>query len=102
VIDLAQRIAAEARSPVRDGRAALAGALATAPRVLLGRREVELALEALTIDDDDTVAKAASWWPAWRQARAARNGPIAAIADGWRALADSTAALAASLRAGSR
>jgi FkbM family methyltransferase len=95
---LAERIAAEARSPVRDGRAALAGALATAPRVLLGQRAVEQALESLTIDPDDTVAKAAAWWPAWRQARAARNGPVAAIADGWRALADSAAAFAASLR----
>jgi hypothetical protein len=59
---------------------------------------VELALEALTLDADDAVAKAAEWWPAWRQARAARNGPIAAIADGWRALADSSAALSAALR----
>lgn len=98
VEELAQRIAREARSPVRAARAALAGALATAPRVLLARREVELALEALVLDADDDVAKAAAWWPAWRQARAARHGPIAAIADGWRALADSSAALSAALR----
>jgi FkbM family methyltransferase len=98
VEELAQRIALEARSPVWPARAALAGALATAPRVLLGRREVELALEALVLDRDDSVAKAAEWWPAWRQARAARHGPVAAIADGWRALADSSAALSAALR----
>jgi hypothetical protein len=79
---------------VTDARAALAGSLATAPRVLLAQRDVERALEALALDVDAGVAKAASWWPAWRQARAAREGPTAAIVHGWRALADASTALA--------
>jgi hypothetical protein len=93
--ELAGRTAAEAASPLPEARAALAAALATAPRALLAQRPVERALEALALDADPTVADAAAWWPAWRQARAARNGPVAAIAEGWRALADSAAALTA-------
>ena len=91
--DLGARIAAEAQSPLPEARAALAGALVLAPRALLALRDVERALEALSMDPDDAVATAASWWPAWRQARAARNGPDAAIVDGWRALADAANAL---------
>jgi FkbM family methyltransferase len=93
--ELADRVAAEAMSPPAAARAALATALATAPRTLLAERSVARALEALVIDADATVAGAAAWWPAWRQARAARSGPVAALADGWRALADSAAALVA-------
>jgi FkbM family methyltransferase len=92
--EIAARVAREAASSLPEARAALARGLAFAPRALLGKREVERALEALVIDPDDTVAAAASWWPAWRHARAARTGLLAAVADGWRAVADSTAALA--------
>jgi FkbM family methyltransferase len=91
--ELAGRVASEASSPLPEARTALARALALAPRALLAHRDVERALEALTVDGDPAVAQAASWWPAWRQARAARNGPLDAIADGWRALADAARAL---------
>ncbi|MCU1426467.1 MAG: methyltransferase, FkbM family [Actinomycetia bacterium] len=91
--ELASRVAAEAGSSLPEARAALGGALATAPRSLLAQPAVERALEALTIDADASVANAASWWPAWRHGRAARRGSLAAITDGWRALADSATAL---------
>jgi FkbM family methyltransferase len=91
---LSERIAAEARSPLPEARAALAGALTVAPRALLARREVERALEALVIDPDDDVVAAAAWWPAWRYARAARAGAAAVIVDGWHGLADSVSGLA--------
>jgi FkbM family methyltransferase len=92
---LAARVAAEAASSLPEARAALAAALTTAPRVLLAEAPVERALEALVIDAEPTVADAAAWWPAWRQARAARAGPTAALADGWRSLAESASALVA-------
>lgn len=92
--DLAARVAAEARSPLPEARGALAAALATAPRSLLGHTAVEQALEALLIDADTGVAKSAQWWPTWRHARAARGGPEAQVVDGWRALAQSANALA--------
>jgi FkbM family methyltransferase len=93
--ELAARVAAEARSPLPAAREALASSLTTAPRALLGQRAVERALEALVLDGNDAVASAAEWWTSWRLARAARNGPAAAIVDGWRALADASHALAA-------
>jgi FkbM family methyltransferase len=92
--DLATRIAAEARSALPEARTALAKALTVAPRALLAHREVEGALEALVIDVDDDVVAAAAWWPAWRYARAAREGAVAVIVDGWRGMADSVHALA--------
>ncbi len=90
---LAARVAAEAASPLVEARAALAGALATAPRALLSQTAVGRALEALALDAEPEVAAAAAWWPAWRNGRAAREGPIAVIVDGWRALADAATAL---------
>jgi FkbM family methyltransferase len=92
--DLARRVTTEAASPLPEARTALAAALTTAPRALLARPDVEAVLEALVVDADAGVARAASWWPSWRQARAARGGPAAEVIDGWRALAQSARALA--------
>jgi FkbM family methyltransferase len=93
--ELATRVAEEASSPVVAERAALAAALATAPRALLAAGNVERALETLVLDPHPSVAHAAAWWPAWRQARAARGGPQKVVVDGWRALAQSARALTA-------
>jgi hypothetical protein len=97
-VEVAARVAAEARSPLPEARGALAAALATAPRSLLAQPDVERALEALLIDADGAVAKSAQWWPSWRHARAARRGPDAQVIDGWHALSQSATALRAYTR----
>ena len=43
-------------------RAQVARSPERAPARLLDRRDVQLALSALAIDPDETVARAASWW----------------------------------------
>jgi FkbM family methyltransferase len=69
--ELGRVVALESGLHVVDARAQVARSLARAPESLLARRDVQLALTALAIDPDDTVARAASWWPE----RAGRHGP---------------------------
>jgi FkbM family methyltransferase len=68
--ELARLVALESRTDIVDNRAQAARSLARAPAPLLARRDVQLALSALALDPDDTVAGAAAWWPR----RAARVG----------------------------
>jgi FkbM family methyltransferase len=61
--ELARVVALESGLHVVDARAQVARSLARAPESLLARRDVQLALTALAVDPDDTVARAAAWWP---------------------------------------
>jgi FkbM family methyltransferase len=60
--ELAHVVSAESRHPIVHYRAQVARSLEHAPAQLLARRDVQLALSALVLDPDETVAKAASWW----------------------------------------
>jgi FkbM family methyltransferase len=60
--ELARVVALESSLHIVDARAQVARSLARAPDRLLARRDVQLALTALALDPDDTVAKAAAWW----------------------------------------
>jgi FkbM family methyltransferase len=60
--DLASVISAESRTFGIALRAQLARSLARAPAPLLSRRDVQLTLDALVLDPDETVARAAAWW----------------------------------------
>jgi FkbM family methyltransferase len=60
--ELARVVALESTLHIVDARAQVARSLARAPEWLLARRDVQLALDALAIDPDDTVAGAAAWW----------------------------------------
>lgn len=62
--ELARVVALESSLHVVDARAQVARSLARAPDWLLARRDVQLALTALALDPDDTVARAAAWWTA--------------------------------------
>jgi FkbM family methyltransferase len=60
--DLASVIGAESRTFAIALRAQLARSLERAPARLLSRRDVQLTLDALVLDPDETVARAAAWW----------------------------------------
>lgn len=60
--ELARAVSAESREPSVALRAQLARSLERAPASLLARRDVQLALTALALDPDETVARAAAWW----------------------------------------
>jgi FkbM family methyltransferase len=60
--ELARVVALESGLHVIDARAQVARSLERAPESLLARRDVQLALTALALDPDDTVARAAAWW----------------------------------------
>jgi FkbM family methyltransferase len=90
--ELARVVALESSLHILDARAQVARSLARAPESLLARRDVQLALTALALDPDDTVAHAAAWWPA-RAARPGRDGEEAShvlhtLAEQGRALHD--------------
>jgi FkbM family methyltransferase len=61
--ELARVVALESTLHIVDARAQVARSLARAPDILLDRRDVQLALDALALDPDDAVAQAAAWWP---------------------------------------
>jgi hypothetical protein len=69
---LASVISSESRAATVALRAQLARSLERAPTSLLARRDVQLTLDALTLDPDETVARAAAWW-----VRADRGAPSA-------------------------
>jgi hypothetical protein len=90
--ELARVVALESGLHVVDARAQVARSLARAPDSLLSRRDVQLALTALSLDPNDTVARAAAWWPE-RDARQGRDGEevrnrLLALAELGRALHD--------------
>jgi FkbM family methyltransferase len=90
--ELAQVVALEAGLHIVDARAQVARSLERAPASLLARRDVQLALTALALDPDDTVGRAAAWWPS-RSARPSRKGgevrhTLHALAEQGRALHD--------------
>jgi FkbM family methyltransferase len=60
--DIARAAVAESREPSVALRAQVARSLERAPGSLLARRDVQLALSALSLDPDETVARAAAWW----------------------------------------
>jgi FkbM family methyltransferase len=60
--ELASVITAESRASEVALRAQLARSLERAPASLLARRDVQLIVDALTLDPDETVAGAARWW----------------------------------------
>jgi hypothetical protein len=60
--DLARIVGTESRHVNAHRRAQVARSLERAPEGLLARRDVQLALSALALDPDETVARAASWW----------------------------------------
>jgi FkbM family methyltransferase len=78
--ELARTVSTEARAPSVDLRAQISRSLERAPAVLLARRDVQLALSALALDPDETVARAASWWT-----RPSRNRPGADLSPRSRA-----------------
>jgi FkbM family methyltransferase len=93
--ELARVVAHESTLHIVDARAQVARSLARAPDILLARRDVQLALDALALDPDDAVARAAAWWPL-RAARARADDPTAAdmlhsLAELGRALHDRVA-----------
>jgi len=88
--ELARTVAMESSLPVVEARAQVARSLARAPAWLLDRHDVELTLEALALDPDDAVARAASWWTA---ARPAPGADLAGVHDALRGLADQGRAL---------
>lgn len=71
--ELARVVAVESGLHVVNVRAQVARSLARAPDSLLARRDVQLALMALSVDPDDSVARAAAWWPE-RAASQGRGG----------------------------
>lgn len=75
--ELAAAVDVESRSSTPELRAQIAHSLRRAPPALLERRDVELTLEALTLDPDETVARAADWWR--RRDRRADRVPAAAV-----------------------
>jgi hypothetical protein len=60
--ELASVISAESRSFGVALRAQLARSLERAPDSLISRRDVQLTLDALVLDPDETVARSAAWW----------------------------------------
>jgi FkbM family methyltransferase len=60
--DLARVVRGESMEPSVALRAQVARSLERAPASLLARRDVQLALAALALDPDQTVARAAGWW----------------------------------------
>jgi FkbM family methyltransferase len=60
--ELARTVAMEARLPIANARAQVARSLSRAPEWLPARRDVQLSLEALVLDPDEAVARAATWW----------------------------------------
>jgi FkbM family methyltransferase len=90
--ELARVVALESTLHIVDARAQVARSLARAPDWLLARRDVQLALTALALDPDDTVARAAAWWAA-RDGRDGRgigtsSDVLHSLADVGRALHD--------------
>jgi FkbM family methyltransferase len=60
--ELARVVSAESRHPNVHHRAQVARSLERASASVLARRDVQLALSALGLDPDETVARAATWW----------------------------------------
>jgi len=60
--ELARAVSVESRASTPELRAQVAHSLERAPAALLGRRDVQLTLDALVLDPDETVARAAAWW----------------------------------------
>jgi FkbM family methyltransferase len=60
--DLARIAGAEASQASVALRAQVARSLELAPASLLSRRDVQLTMNALALDPDETVARAAGWW----------------------------------------
>ena len=76
--ELASVIDVESRASTPELRAQLAHSLRRAPAALLERRDVRLTLEELTLDPDESVARAADWWR--RRDHGADRAPAAAVA----------------------
>ena len=90
--ELASVISAESRAAAVALRAQLARSLERAPESLLARRDIQLTLDALTLDPDETVARAARWW--MRTVRGAPSATgIAAVAQTLRLLGEQGRAL---------
>jgi hypothetical protein len=73
--ELARVVSTESCEPTVALRAQVARSLERAPSSLLARRDVQLTLNALALDPDETVARAAGWWvPADQDAGRAATG----------------------------
>ncbi len=88
--ELARTVAMESSMDIVEARAQVARSLARAPAWLLDRHDVQLTLEALTLDPDEAVARAASWWTA---ARPVPGRDLAGVHAALRGLADQGRAL---------
>ncbi len=88
--ELARAVAHESSLDVTDARAQVARSLERAPDWLLTRRDVQLALTALALDPDDTVARAAAWWTSRRRGHEGENAEatVRSLAEVGRALHD--------------
>ncbi len=88
--ELARTVAMESSLPIVNARAQVARSLARAPHHLLHRHDVQLSLWALTLDPDEAVARAASWWA---DGRPLPSRDLAGVHDALRGLADQGRAL---------
>jgi FkbM family methyltransferase len=92
--ELAGVVSVESRHLNVDYRAQVARSLERAPAGLIARRDVQLALSALALDPDETVARAASWWVSHGRGSARTDlSPFSRARLGFQALAEQGRAL---------